>query len=305
MKRFLLFFWNFLFDTGQKLINGLFFLHDFFYRRLKKPPKVLTNFETIDLIVKTRCSVSRFGDGEIKLAAGKDISFQTAQPLLRQKLQSVLGSDDDRLLVCIPNVFESLSHFTQADGLYWKNHLARYRKHWYRFTPKNKIYGNSFVSRVYMCFNEKEQACAYFDALKKIWDGRDVVLVEGAKSRLGIGNNLFDNAHSVRRILGPVTQAFSQYDDLLAQVRKIEKSALVILAMGPLATVMPFDLLDDGFQAVDLGHIDIEYEWFLRGCREKTPIENKMVWEAGAGEGVGTLKDENYHAQIIAEVVGS
>ncbi len=302
MKRFLLTGWNFLFDTGQKFVNALFSLHDFFYRRLKKPPKVLTNFETIDLIVKNRCSVSRFGDGEIKLAAGKDISFQTAQPLLRQKLQSVLSSDDDRLLVCIPHVFASLSSFTESDGLYWKNHLARYRKHWYRFTRNEKIYGNSFVSRVYMCFNEKEQARAYFDALKKIWDGRDVVLVEGAKSRLGIGNDLLDNARTVRRILGPVTQAFSQYDNLLSEVRKIEKSALVILAMGPVATIMPFDLLDDGFQAVDLGHIDIEYEWFLRANTRKTPIENKMVWEAGAGKGVGTLEDENYQSQIIAEV---
>lgn len=304
MKSFLLTIWNFLFGSKQKLVNSLFSLHDFFYRRLKKPPKVLTNFETINLIVKNRCSVSRFGDGEIKLAAGKDISFQTAQPLLQQKLQSVLGSGDDRLLVCIPNVFESLSHFTETDGLYWKNHLSQYRKHWYRFTRKNKIYGNSFVSRVYMCFNEKEQARAYFDALKKIWDDRDVVLVEGAKSRLGIGNDLLDNARSVRRILGPVTQAFAQYDKLLAEVKKVEKSTLVIFAMGPVATVIPFDLLNDGFQAVDLGNIDIEYEWFLRGCTTKTPIENKMVWEAGAGEGVGTLDDEIYQSQIIAEVTG-
>ena len=264
----------------------------------------MTNFQTIDVIVKNRCSVSRFGDGEIKLVAGRDISFQTAQPMLRQKLQSVLGSNDDRLLVCIPNAFESLCHFTEVDALYWKNHLSRYRKHWYRFTLKNKVYGNAFISRVYMCFNEKERAQAYFDALKKIWDGRDIVLIEGEQSRLGFGNDLFDNARSVRRILGPLAQAFSQYDNLLAEVKKIEKSALLIFAIGPIATVMPFDLLEEGFQAIDLGNIDTEYEWFLRKCTKKTPIANKMVYEAGAGEGVGALDDETYQSQIIAEVTG-
>ncbi|NLX93516.1 MAG: SP_1767 family glycosyltransferase [Clostridiales bacterium] len=304
MKNFLLTIWNFLFDTKQKLVNSLFSLHDFVYRRLKKPPEVLTNLETIDLIVKNRCSVSRFGDGEIKLATGKDISFQTAQPLLQQKLQSVLACDDSRLLVCIPNVFESLSHFTETDGIYWKNHLSRYRKHWYRFSRKNKIYGNAFISRVYMCFNEKEKAQDYFNALKKIWNGRDIVLVEGEKSRLGFGNDLFDNAHSIRRILGPSAFAFSRYEELLAEARKLEKSALIILAMGPVGSVLPYDLLDDGYQAVDLGNIDTEYEWFLRGNTKKTPIENKMVYEAGAGQDVGELDDETYQSQIIARVTG-
>ena len=304
MKIFLLLIWNFLFDIKQKLASTFFSNCDYFYRRLKNPPRVMSNFETIDVIVKTRCSVSRFGDGEIKLAAGRNISFQTAEPVLRHKLQSVLSSNDDRLLVCIPNVFESLHHFTKADGLYWKKHLSHHRKYWYRFTLKNKVYGNAFISRVYMCFNEKEKAQAYFDALKKIWDNRDIVLVEGEKSRLGVGNDLFDNAHSVRRILAPAAQAFSQYDNLLAEVKKIEKSALFIFALGPVASVMPCDLLDDGYQAIDLGNIDTEYEWFLRGCTKKTPIANKMVYEAGAGEGVGELDDETYQSQIIAKVMG-
>jgi glycosyltransferase family protein len=216
----------------------------------------------------------------------------------------VLAYDDKRLLVCLPNAFQSLSHFTPGDGGYWKKHLARYRKYWYRYTLNNKTYGNAFISRVYMCFNEKDNARDYFNALKKIWDGADVVLVEGEKSRLGVGNDLFDNARTIRRILGPSAQAFSQYDNLLAEVKKLEKSALIILAMGPVATVMPCDLLEDGYRAIDLGNIDTEYEWFLRGCTQKMPIENKMVYEAGAGEGVGELNDEVYQAQIIAKVTG-
>jgi len=279
-------------------------LKDFFYRNSTAPPMIMTNAETIDYIVKNFCSVSRFGDGEIKLVAGKDISFQTAHPVLCQKLQTVLGSDDGRLLVCIPDAFESVKHFTDDDGRYWEKHMARYRKYWYRYTLRSIIYGYAFISRVYMCFNEKEKARDYFDALKKIWDNADIVLVEGEKSRLGVGNDLFDNARTIRRILGPSAQAFSQYDNLLAAVKKLEKSALIILAMGPVATIMPYDLLQDGYRAVDLGNIDTEYEWFLRGCTKKMPIENKMVYEAGAGEGVGELDDEVYQSQIIAKVTG-
>lgn len=303
MKKALLRVWDFLHKI-RSLFSDLFFSGlDFFYKRLNKPPKVMTNMETIEKIIAEGLSVSRFGDAEIKLAAGKGVNYQVPDPQLAAKLRQVLSSEDERLLVCIPDVFESLSLFTPADGAYWVKHLARYRKYWYRFTLKNKVYGNAFISRVYMCFNEKHIAAAYFDALKKIWDNKDVVLVEGEKSRLGVGNDLFDNAKSLRRILGPSARAFSRYSDLLAEIRKVEKSALLILAMGPVASVLPFDLLQDGYRSIDLGNIDTEYEWFLRGYTKKMPVENKMVYEAGAGEGVGELEDETYQSQIIARVL--
>jgi len=301
MKKYLLRIWNALFDLKTKIEFGVLFLFDHFYRRLVAPPIIMTKHETIEYIIHNRCSVSRYGDGEIKLIAGTDISFQNADSKLVEKLKNVLCSSCPSLLVCIPDIFNSLNHIAKGDDLYWKKHLSRYRKYWYRYTLKNKTYGNAFISRVYMCFNEKEKAGEYFNALKKIWDGRDVVLVEGEKSRLGVGNDLFDNALTLRRILGPSAQAFSQYDNLLKEIRKLEKSALIVLALGPVATVLPYDLLEDGYQAVDLGNIDTEYEWFLRGYTKKMPIENKMVYEAGAGEGVGELHDEKYQSQIIAK----
>ena len=48
--------------------------------------------------------------------------------------------------------------------------------------------------------------------LKTLWSGRDVVIIEGEKSRLGIGNNLFDNMKSIQRIICPVINAFKFFD---------------------------------------------------------------------------------------------
>lgn len=303
LKKLLLKIWNGAFDLKKKAMDGMWLCFDFFYRRLKKAPSVMTNTDTIRFIIENRYGISRYGDAEIRLAAGTDVFYQKAEPALVAKLREVLGTEKPGLLVCLPDVFEGLGHFTEKDGLYWKKHLARYRRYWYRYPAPDRMYGNAFISRVYMCFNEKDKAGEYFDALKKIWLGRDVVLVEGEKSRLGVGNDLFAGARSVRRILGPSAFAFTKYDELLAEVRKLEKTALLILAMGPVATVMPYDLTGDGYQALDLGNIDTEYEWYLRGCTQKTPIENKLVYEAGAGEGVGELDDETYQSQIIARVL--
>lgn len=55
----------------------------------------------------------------------------------------------------------------------------------------------------------------YINALRSIWDGRDVLIVEGELSRIGVGNDLFDGCHSIHRILCPKTNAFNRYDEIL------------------------------------------------------------------------------------------
>ena len=59
-----------------KIKDTFWSVKDFFYRKLRKPPEVASVDETIDEIVKNNRSIARFGDGEIKLAAGRTISFQ-------------------------------------------------------------------------------------------------------------------------------------------------------------------------------------------------------------------------------------
>jgi glycosyltransferase family protein len=138
-----------------------------------------------------------------------------------------------------------------------------------------------------MSLADKSSCKKTFDILKKIWDGQDIVFIEGEKSRLGVGNDLFDNAKSIQRILGPVTNAFDKYNELLECAKKVDKAKLILLALGPCATALSYDLFLLGYRAIDLGHADIEYEWFLQGSTEKQPVKNKFVNEAGAGKGVG------------------
>ncbi len=51
--------------------------------------------------------------------------------------------------------------------------------------------------------------------------------------------------------------------------------------------------------ALDIGHIDIEYEWFLRNASDKEVVEGKYVNEVYGGELVGECLNEEYLRQII------
>ncbi len=302
LKHILLREWDRLHDAWAFAKDLFWRVFDFFYRHCTTPPKVASVQDTICAIRDGRCSIARFGDGEIKLIDGRNISFQDATPLATRLLRETLQSDTDGLLIAVADIFGDRSRYTDKANRYWKKHLARYRHVWYKYLRRDKQYYNASVTRQYIALRNPEESKMIFDLFKQVWDGRDVVLIEGEKSRLGVGNDLLDGAKSVRRILGPVTQAFSKYEALLEEACKMDPDVLFLLALGPCATALARDLHLHGYQAVDVGHIDVEYEWMKMGATTKTSLKNKMVFEAGGNE-VEDVADAQYAAQIIARIV--
>ena len=70
------------------------------------------------------------------------------------------------------------------------------------------------------------------------------------------------------------------------------------------ATVLAYDLYKAGYWAVDIGHVDIEYEWFLRKATEKIKIETKYVNEAKDGEkDIQNIHDEKYESEIVSKLL--
>ena len=61
--------------------------------------------------------------------------------------------------------------------------------------------------------------------------------------------------------------------------RHVYDAELVLISLGPAATVLAFDLARKGIQALDIGQLDTEYEWFLRGVTQRVEIPGKGVAE--------------------------
>ena len=280
------------------LINEIFI--DLFLRIYIKMPQIKSIEETINKILKDKCSVVRFGDGELDIISGKDIAFQQYSKELSDRLKQVLKSSDEGVIVCIPDVFEDLKKYRNDGCIFWKNNLRKTRKIWSEQILSGKVYYNAFISRFYYIFKDKSKCQNTVVGLKKIWNDRHIVIIEGKKSRLGIGNDLFFNAKSIERILCPEVNAFTKYNDIFEEVTKLDKNKLIIIALGPTATVLAYDLYLKGYQALDLGHVDVEYEWFLRRAQSKIPIENKYVNESVNGRDIGDVKDRQYLSEIIA-----
>lgn len=265
-------------------------------------PVIKTIDETIDEIITNKCSVSRYGSGEVEIILGYNIGFQSANLQLADKLKQILISTDPDIIICLPDIFHSLENCNGSAQSYWSRYLFSTRWTWYKLTSREKVYYNAFITRLYLDWKDKTKCEGWFNKLKQIWHERDVVIVEGYQSRLGLGNDLFDNAQSIVRIVAPPENAFSKYEEIFNAVIKQEKTKIILLALGPTATVLAYDLHKEGYQAVDIGHIDVEYEWFLRKATSKMKIPYKYVNEVEGGRKVEDVVDQKYVEQIIAVI---
>lgn len=265
-------------------------------------PKVVSIDDTIERIVRNHCSVSRFGDGEMLLIGGKGIRFQRASADLGARLNEVLQSQHVHHMVCISDVFAGFDQYNRRMSRFWRTHLYLYGYLWDQHLLSGREYYNTFITRPYMDFKSKDQCGRWFESLKRIWDDRDIVFIEGEKTRLGVGNDLFNNAHSIHRILCPPTSAFDRYNEILEQAMKQSKEVLFLIALGPTATVLAFDLFQAGYQAIDVGHVDIEYEWYRMKVKRKVKVPSKYVNEAFSGNNISDSGSDEYRKQILQTI---
>lgn len=257
-------------------------------------PSILSKDDTIGLI-KKGYSVSRFGDGEFSIVLGKSRwKFQPYYEDLQGRLLRILLAKEERFLPCInPNFFGpifdlsdendrlSVRCFLEESGLLKKSK---------EIFSKDISYGDA------LCFNiESAQEKTFID---DILIGRDIVVVEGEKTRLGVGNDFLSKAKSIRRILCPSIDAWSKYREIFNAALQEKKDRLVLISLGPTASVLAYDLYKAGYQALDIGHADIVYERFLGNPSGN--LEYKDYVNGGEGiDFVAECRDEKYLAEII------
>ncbi len=256
--------------------------------------------ETLDKLLCGNCSMCRYGDGEFKVMLGESNGFQKKDLKLAQRLREIIISQEDSVLLCIPNVTSDNLLRTHEAISFWNSFLKKYGAGVSKLLSPECQYYNAHVTRLYMDYQPCGKSAEWFERLKKVWTGKDILIVEGEKTRLGVGNDLFCGASSVKRIICPSKSAFSVYDDIMEGVKENWHGELVLIALGQTATVLAYDLHKSGIRALDIGHIDIEYEWFLQGAKEKTAVAGKFVKEVGDQLDGGD--DSDYIKQIALRV---
>lgn len=308
---------NFILKKARSFLDAIYYDIKFKTTSVKRQDiQILNCNDSINYIKNNKCSVSRFGDGELSMifnlydSKDRKSGFQIFDKSLATNLENILkegGNTKLNHIVGLPGcMLVSPSYMTGRAFRFWERYSVNNINLFNKFVNRNSLYIDSTFSRFYIEYKDKKNSENIFKSIKSIWDQRDVVVVEGEKTRMGVGNDLFSNASSIKRILCPSINAYEKYSEILNMIiKKVSKASddLILLALGMTATVLARDLAKEGYQAIDIGHVDIEYEWMLRKAKKKITIPGKYTNESKTKKFIDNKIDKYYLSQIIGQIL--
>lgn len=202
-------------------------------------PAVAGEFDTVRRLA-AGASISRFGDGEMKIIYGAGYVREPPNPALSSELFEVMRNRQDGLLVGIPTLDPAGPKYQN-----WLRHQERFERLLSRCCGP---YFSAFISRPDSApwILTQEFLGLMFDC----WRGRRVALVCEKDSKIPQVVRVA-SAHC-EHILCPSREAYQQISLLEIAVRKVAPD-IAVLSCGPTATCLAARLQRRGIQAIDLG----------------------------------------------------
>lgn len=236
---------------------------------------IADSFETVVKILEGSLSFGRYGDGEFNIIFGKSIEFQKYSVELSERLLAVLNSNEKNFCVGIPKFyFYSDPKLRPTQRNFVRGWVRENRNKIASLLSEKNTYYDTCATQLY-ALRDGDNLDMYFNLMRKIWDSKKVVIVCGESSFNKVTPDLVDNALQVDYIKGPSKDAFERCDDLMARVLMHTRETVVLISLGPTATIMAHDLYKLGYQAIDIGHAFKDYYMFKKNqTMDSLSIEN-------------------------------
>lgn len=241
---------------------------------------IKTTKETIEKIIQGY-SISRYVDGEFDIAfRKKELYFQEYDSELSKYLREILNSNLEKLLVAIPRTLIEIKNLKENEKYFWSRYYLKQKEKLEKNISKEKVYYDSMISRFYMPYINPKENIESIDKLIKYFSNKKILILEGENTRFGLGNSLLKNSSEIQRIILPDRNGFRKYKEVIKFVlENFTRDNIILIALGPTATVLAYEFSKEGYQALDIGHLDVEYEWYLLKAKTKVDLQYKTVSE--------------------------
>jgi hypothetical protein len=258
-------------------------------------PHILDLEQTLDAMLAEGVSLSRFGDGELKLAfARRGLRFQPVSRELTAALEAALFEPKNGYLACYN------TQFMQADEWVWltaferygqklgtrttlvtpddaivlsrRRQAAEYRRYWKRLSRRThmKTYGAAgvFFLGLYTEAYQQGRTEEVLDKFRQLFNGRRILFVAPTTP---MGGQSFAEQVPLMRRLGlksahfiavPETDAYAATPRVLAEIEKARGYDDIFLSAGPAASVWAHQLAGrhDG-RVLDVGSFNTQLRY--------------------------------------------
>ncbi len=202
-----------------------------------KYPKVHDEWTTLRKL-QEGFSIARFGDGELKMATGKEYVREPANRAMARELMEVLTKPHPQCLVGIWTLNPESPKYAS---------LVRHKERFKNVLSPDVEYYSSLISRPDSApwIRTREYALEF----RKLWFGkRTVVLCEPESGALRAVNDCEMRYH----IECPSQRAYRQIGEFEKRIADMQPE-IAILACGPTATCLANRLARRGIQTIDFG----------------------------------------------------
>lgn len=176
---------------------------------------VLDYDSTVDLLNKYPKSFCRFGDGEIKLIEGENISFQRYDKCLGSRLFEILTTDNENCYVGVNyNYFHSISKLNNLNKKFYLTRVKKYRDFLLKHCYKKRKYIAAGFNQLYAAYENYDYE-SYYRKIKALFAERELVIFAGNGVLDKLKYDVFELAKSKEFIYGPNKNAFDEFNELL------------------------------------------------------------------------------------------
>lgn len=227
--------------------------------------KILDEYKTIKVLL-TGKSLSRFGDGEIKLVRGRNQKSQPGSPKIAKELGDILKAPHKDLLVGIPRIYDKLDVIPKEKQKFWKRYTGDDVTKYFN----DITYGSAFISRPDAV--PQIQTQKYWDLVTSLFENKNIYCIHGEGREVFLP--LFKKANNIKYIAGPTKEAWNSAKSFLNM--EIEPDSIIYISLGPTATYLASEFTKMGFQAIDGGRMGGAYKAFLNNDMQKY-IDGKII----------------------------
>lgn len=214
--------------------------------------QVLNEHETLQHILSTGCSISRFGDGELRLISGSSAPGQRIDKLeIGEHLKKVLDNPIKNHLSCVP---VPGAFMPEKKMKFWMGYFSQVKK---ITEGKNDVFGSSFIGRTDSA--PQIDNSVYWEKCRNLFKGQHVLIFCGVGKHPFPDSSIFEYAFSFRYLFGPDKNAYGSLNSIMSVLLKQKKVDTFVLSLGPTATVLAYELCKFGVRALDLGRLGVYY----------------------------------------------
>lgn len=232
-------------------------------------PKIMDQHLTMKQLIEQRKSYLRFTQTTLDMLLHhddqdeEDQDEEAAVTKLREKLISILKSENENYIIALPDYFGALDYYKKSSRMKFRDFLTEERRQkLMKLLPQHKNYhdANMMHPDEYDELRSMTLVLERYRMLTPLWNGRKIVAVTAPNNGLNSDNPYFKTGSSMVTIDVPVVDAYDHYEEIYNKcIAEQDYSAIYLIAAGPLGVCLGADLCKAGLQAIDIGTLGKRY----------------------------------------------